>query len=131
MLLGFRFWTDGATQGNGGPLPPGISVGLHRHHRPAARRRGDGHGPVDVRGAVAGTSRAGVDTTAYHNAYIVENRQYIGSDRLHVGFDQYLLPSPYNFVFGRWTERFPYQNGIRHLVLEHAVRQQQRGRPPG
>ena len=54
----------------------------------------------------------GTDTTAYHNAYIVENRQYIGSDRLHVGFDQYLLRRRTTSCLGRWTERFPYQNGI-------------------
>jgi len=110
VLVGFRYWTDGATQGNGGPLVPGFSVDdiaisgqpLDGAETPVAWDfEGDGFHVT-----------TGTDTQAYHNAYIVENRQYVGSDKLNVGFDQYLASSPYNFITAKWTERFTYQNGI-------------------
>ena len=58
-----------------------------------------------------GTELAG----PYLNAYVVENRQYIGPDQLRVGFDGPLGVAPYNFggtVGPDWTERHPYEDGV-------------------
>jgi immune inhibitor A len=46
---------------------------------------------------------------------VVENRQYIGSDLLRVGFDSPLGVAPYNFggtVGPDWAERHPYDAGV-------------------
>ncbi|MGZ8686989.1 MAG: immune inhibitor A domain-containing protein, partial [Gaiellaceae bacterium] len=104
VLVGFRYWTDGAAQGNGGTLVPGFSVDDIAITGQAL----DG-AETAVPWNFAGGGfhvTTGTETEAFHNAYIVENRQYIGSDALHVGFDQYLYTSPYNFTVGDWTERF-------------------------
>jgi immune inhibitor A len=53
----------------------------------------------------------GTETNFYFNAYIAENRQY-------VGYDRGLRTGPYNFGFlddpdrQNWVEHFPYQNGL-------------------
>jgi immune inhibitor A len=115
VLIGFRYWTDGATQGNGGPLVPGFAID-------EIAITGQ---PVDgAEGAVAWTFSpatdgfhvtTGTESKSYANAYVVENRQYVGPDQLRVGFDYGLKTSPYNFggtVGPDWTERFSYQNGV-------------------
>jgi len=112
VLLGFRYWTDGATQGNGGPLVPGFSMDdIAISGQPVDGAETTVPWQFEGGGFHVTT---GTDVQAFHNAYIVENRQYVGSDKLNVGFDQYLLTSPYNFLTltSKWTERFPYQNGI-------------------
>jgi immune inhibitor A len=110
VLVGFRYWTDGAQQGT-----PGFS-------QPAGFQIDDiaitGSSPD---GAEAGASAwtispatggfhvtSGSETQAYFNAYVAENRQYLG-------FDTGLQTGPYNFggnVGPNWAERFPYQDGL-------------------
>lgn len=51
----------------------------------------------------------GSETQSFFNAYIVENRQYLG-------FDKSLQTGPYNFGYAstkpNWVEHFPYEAGI-------------------
>jgi immune inhibitor A len=50
----------------------------------------------------------GTISTPFFNAYVLENRQYIG-------YDQALLKGPYNFGFPdrpNYVEHFPYQDGL-------------------
>ncbi|HEU5087590.1 MAG TPA: hypothetical protein VFT99_09100, partial [Roseiflexaceae bacterium] len=99
VTLGFRYWTDGAA------VETGLGVDL-----------------IAVNGTVIGTAEGdegwtfdgfttttGRTTTAYFNAYVAENRQY-------VGFDESLKTGPYNFGFLNtlpdWVEHFPYQDGL-------------------
>jgi immune inhibitor A len=113
VTIGFRYWTDGFTAGNSGnPLTPGFYVddiaitGL----------------PVDGAETDAGwtyatnsTSGVGFHATtgeeefAYFNAYVLENRQYLG-------YDDSLRTGPYNFGFlntmPNWVEHFNYEDGL-------------------
>ena len=57
----------------------------------------------------------GVDEQSFANYYVVENRQYIGPDKLRVGFDGPLGVAPYNFggtIGPNWAERHPYEDGV-------------------
>ncbi len=51
----------------------------------------------------------GSETQSFFNAYVLENRQYLG-------FDRSLKSGPYNFGFlnkrPQWVERFTYQDGL-------------------
>jgi immune inhibitor A len=51
----------------------------------------------------------GSETRSYFNAYVLENRQYLG-------YDKSLKTGPYNFGFlntrPNWVEHFPYQDGL-------------------
>ncbi len=51
----------------------------------------------------------GAETLTFFNAYVLENRQYLG-------FDKSLKTGPYNFAFGNthpdWVEHFAYQDGL-------------------
>jgi immune inhibitor A len=115
VLLGFEYWTDGAVQGTDPDLTAGFSL-----DEIAVTGQ-----PVDGAETAAGwtfspatggfRATTGDETTSYFNAYVVENRQYVGSDRLRVGFDSGLKTGPYNFggtVGPNWAERFPYQDGV-------------------
>ncbi len=95
--IGFRYWTDVAA------VEPGFQVD-------AVEIPGQ---PFDGAESDAGwtfdgfRTTTGSETLAFFNAYVLENRQYIGYDRsLDVG--------PYNFVPGSSTfvEHFPYQDGL-------------------
>jgi immune inhibitor A len=99
VLLGFRYWTDGAT------VEPGFQVD-------AISIAG---GPIDGAETDAGwtfdgfRTTTGTETTPFFNAYVAENRQYIG-------YDDSLRTGPYNFGFlstrPDWVEHFSYQDGI-------------------
>lgn len=102
VLLGFRYWTDGAVVGNG-LMVDEISV--------------NGSAPdgaeADAGWTFAGGFRVstGVETKLYSNYYLAEFRQYRG-------YDETLEVGPYNFGFldnpdlGNWVEHFPYQDGL-------------------
>jgi immune inhibitor A len=97
--IGFRYWTDGAA------VEPGFSVD-----------------EIVLDGSTIGTAETdegwtfdgfrtttGQEQQAFFNAYVLENRQYIG-------FDTSLKTGPYNFGFlnttPNWVEHFPYQDGL-------------------
>jgi immune inhibitor A len=101
VLIGFRYWTDGAVV-NPGFMVDQITVG---DEGPFGAEGDDGF-TLDGFRVTTGT-----ETNFYFNAYIAENRQY-------VGYDRGLRTGPYNFGFlddpdrQNWVEHFPYQNGL-------------------
>jgi immune inhibitor A len=102
VLLGFRYWTDGAVVGTGLMIDE-FSV--------------NGSAPdsaeVDAGWTFVGGFRVstGTETALYNHYYVAEFRQY----RSH---DETLSHGPYNFGYldnptlGNWVERFPYQDGL-------------------
>jgi immune inhibitor A len=67
--------------------------------------------PVDGAEADPGWTYAGFArvqstvTRSFFNAYVLENRQYIG-------YDLSLKTGPYNFTTDKYVEHFPYQDGL-------------------
>ena len=116
VQLGFEYWTDGAQEGTpDAPYTPGISLDeIAISGQPVDGAESDaGWTFSPATGGFRATT--GDETAAYFNAYVVENRQYVGPDRLRVGFDSGLKTGPYNFggtVGPDWAERFPYQDGV-------------------
>jgi immune inhibitor A len=106
VLVGFRYWTDGAVIGAGFMVDDIAITGQ----------------PVDGAEAPAGWTFApasggfrattGIETARYFNTYIAEFRQYRDI------FDSSLQTGPYNFGFGNnpvlsnYAERYPYQDGL-------------------
>jgi immune inhibitor A len=116
VQIGFEYWTDGAQEGTpGAPYQPGISIDeIAIPGQPVDGAETDaGWTFSPATGGFRATT--GSETQSYFNAYVVENRQYIGPDELKVGFDGPLSKAPYNFggtVSPLWAERFPYQDGV-------------------
>jgi immune inhibitor A len=105
VLVGFRYWTDGAAGGVGfmadevsigGSAPDGAETDTGWTYKPAT-------------GGFRVTS--GTESALFNNYYVVESRQYIGYDKtLKVGpyFFGYLNdPALQNYV-----DHFPYQDGV-------------------
>jgi immune inhibitor A len=116
VLIGFEYWTDGAQEGTpDAPYQPGISlddISITGQPTDGAESNG-GWTFIPATGGWRATT--GTEVIPYFNAYVVENRQYIGPDQLRVGFDGPLGKAPYNFggtVGPNWTERFPYEDGV-------------------
>lgn len=84
MLLGFRYWTDGAVVGAGWTFAP------------------------------AGGFRVttGPETRFYFNAYVAEFRQYRGSDE-GLRDSVYKFGFLDNPTSGNRVEHFPYQDGLK------------------
>jgi immune inhibitor A len=101
IQLRFRYWTDGATAGDGFSVDEIAITG-----QPT-----DG-GETDPGWAYAGFSRTtGSTVKSFFNAYFAEFRTYLG-------YDNGLKTGPYNFGFLNnpnlqdWVEHFPYQDGL-------------------
>jgi immune inhibitor A len=108
VTIGFRYWTDGATQGNGGSTVPGFQIdNIQITGQPldgAESNAGWAFSPAS--GGFRVTT--GSETQSYLNAYVAENRQYLG-------YDAGLRTGPYNFGGTNgpnWAERFPLQDGL-------------------
>jgi immune inhibitor A len=101
VLLGFRYWTDGAVVESGLKVDDIQVTGY----------------PLDDAESDAGwtfdgfRSSTGVESGFFFNAYVAENRNYRG-------YDMGLAEGAYNFGFldnpdlGNYVERFPYQDGL-------------------
>jgi len=103
-LVGFRYWTDGAT------VEPGFSVDeIAVTGSPTDGGESDMGWTYDPEGGFRLTT--GSETAEYFNAYVAEYRQYWG-------YDESLRDGPYNFGFldnpdlQNWVEHFPYQDGL-------------------
>jgi immune inhibitor A len=114
--LGFEYWTDPAQEGDPSSTDtPGVSlddIAVTGGSADGAETDG-GWTFAPATGGWHATS--GTDQQAFFNAYVVENRQYIGPDQLRVGFDGPLGKAPYNFggtVGPDWAERHPYEDGV-------------------
>ena len=102
VLLGFRYWTDGAA------TEPGISIDeISIAGGPADGAEADGGWTYDP--ATGGfRTTGGIETSFYFNAYVAENRGYRGYDKS--------LRTAYNFGFANtrpdWVEFYRYQDGL-------------------
>jgi immune inhibitor A len=104
VLLGFRYWTDGAVVGNGFMVD---EISINGSAPDGAES--DAGWTFDPAGGFRVTN--GTETAFYFNAYVAEFRQYRG-------YDEGLRDGVYNFGFldnpalGNWVEHFPYQDGL-------------------
>ena len=106
VLVGFRYWTDVAA------IEPGLSLdNIQITGQPVlGAEAGD---PAITADPVEGWRVTdGAETEFVFNAYIAENRQYLG-------YDEHLQDGPYNFIDHTGTtysddlvEHFPYQDGL-------------------
>ena len=97
IQLRFRYWTDGFVDGQGIAIDDITITG-----NPV-----DG-AETDPGWAYDGFSRTQALTNSYFNAYVLENRTYLG-------YDAALQKGPYNFGFladQDRVEHFPYQDGL-------------------
>lgn len=102
VLIGFRYWTDGAV------VEPGFSidnVSINGGALDGAEADG-GWTYAPASGGFRVTT--GTEIQTYFHAYLAENRGYRGYDKS--------LATAYNFGFLNtrpdWVESFPYQNGL-------------------
>lgn len=106
VLVGFRYWTDGAVQGNSdSTVPPGLQLDdVTLPGQPVDGAETDTGWTFDGFSTTTGT-----ETDSYPHYYILENKQY-------VGYDKGLRTGPYNFTnrAGKpnQVEHFPYQDGL-------------------
>jgi immune inhibitor A len=126
VTIGFGYKTDGGTQGASSRRPAGLSID-------DVAVTG---GAVDGAESDAGwTYRSNVDGTGFHattgnetfryfNAYVAENRQYLG-------YDADLKSGPYNFTTDLWAERFPYQDGMLVWYYDSSYANNNTGDHPG
>jgi immune inhibitor A len=117
IQLRFRYWTDGATFGRG------FSVdNLQITGQPM-----DG-AETDPGWTYEGFVRTdGTLTESFFNAYVLENRQYIG-------YDDSLARGPYNFGFPdkpNFVEHFRYQNGLLIHYWDDSFADNNVGEHPG
>jgi immune inhibitor A len=101
VMLGFRYWTDGAV------IEPGFMVDeIMITGYPTDGAESDAGWTFD-----GFRVTDGVGTEFFFNAYLAAFRQYRS-------FDDSLRTGPYNFGFldnpmlGNWVERLPYQDGL-------------------
>jgi immune inhibitor A len=117
IQLRFRYWTDGAVVGDGFSVDNIEITGLAM----------DG-AETDPGWAYEGFVRSdGTVTDTYFNAYVLENRQYIG-------YDDSLALGPYNFGFPskpNFVEHFRYQNGVLIWYWDESFADNNVGEHPG
>jgi immune inhibitor A len=130
--IGFRYVTDGAVEGNSGSANvPGFQIDAITIS-----------GQTDVDGAETDAGWAFTPKTGgfavvsqsvtryFFNAYVGENRQYLG-------YDAGLQTGPYNFGFlndptkQNWAERFPYQDGLLVWYWDNSFGDNNVGDHPG
>ena len=129
VTLGFRYWTDGAQQGQPGvSYTPGFQVdAISVTGLPLDGAETDG--TFTFTPATGGFRTTTGSETTYHNQYyVVANRQYMGSD-------DSLRTGPYNFGFlntkGDWVEHFPYQDGVLVSYWDTSQSNNNVGQHPG
>ena len=99
VLLGFRYWTDGAV------APPGFMVdAINITGYPTDGAETDTGWTFD-----GFRTSTGTESALFSHYYVAEFRQYRG-------YDLSLKTGPYNFGFlntlPNWVEHFPYQDGL-------------------
>ena len=102
VMLGFRYWTDGAV------VESGISIdNISIAGGPVDGAETDGGWTFDPEDGFRVTT--GQETQFFFNAYVLENRAYLG-------YDDSLRTGPYNFGFLNtmpdWVEHFNYEDGL-------------------
>lgn len=102
VLVGFRYWTDGAV------VEPGISIdNISIAGGPVDGAETDAGWTFDPAGGFRVSS--GTEIESFAQYYVLENRQYRG-------YDDSLRTGPYNFGFLNtrpdWVEHFNYEDGL-------------------
>ncbi|HEX6123639.1 MAG TPA: hypothetical protein VFY89_10785, partial [Ktedonobacterales bacterium] len=106
ILIGFRYWTDGAQQGTpGAPYQPGFSVDELSIAGGAADGAETDAGWTFSPASGGFHATSGSESRSFHNYYLAEFRQYRG-------FDKALELGPYNFDTSTHVEHFPDQDGM-------------------
>ncbi len=121
VLLGFRYWTDGAV------VRPGLSID----------NISISGGAVDGAEADAGWTfdpvggfrvSTGTEIKMFSQYYVLENRQYLG-------YDDSLRTGPYNFGFLNttpdWVEHFSYEDGLLISLWDTSFTNNNVGDHPG
>ena len=107
--IGFGYFTDGGVEGQSASLPAGFAM----DNLQITGQLPDG-AETDPGWAYASNQDVGfhrtngTESASYFNAYVLENRQYLG-------YDNALKLGPYNFGFPStpdYVEHFPYQDGL-------------------
>lgn len=125
VTLGFGYWTDGGVQGANGSSPAGISIDEIALGGTVDGAETDAGWAYHSNNASVGFHvTTGSETFAYFNAYVAENRQYLG-------YDANLDTGPYNFTTATWAERFPYQDGMLVWYYDSSYSDNNVGDHPG
>jgi immune inhibitor A len=128
VTLGFGYYTDGGVQGANGGSPAGVSIDdIAITGQSIDGAESDAGWNYSTNGSTGFHSTTGSETFKYFNAYIAENRQYLG-------YDAGLQTGPYNFggtVGPNWAERFPYQDGMLVWYYDSSYEDNNVGDHPG
>ncbi len=121
VLIGFRYWTDGAT------VEPGFAID-ELSIAGDATDGAEADGGWTYSPATGGFHvTSGIETSSYFNAYVAENRGYRGYDKS--------LRNAYNFGFLNtrpdWVEFFRYQDGLLISYWDESYSDNNVGDHPG
>ena len=128
VTIGFRYVTDGAVEGNpGATVVPGFQLdNIAISGQPLDGAESDaGWTFTPASGGFRATAQS--ETRSFFNAYVAENKQY-------VGYDAGMRTGPYNFggtVGPSWAERFPYQDGLLVWYWDNSFGDNNVGDHPG
>ena len=131
VTISFGYWTDGGVQGDTNSQPAGFSVDDIAIPGQATTDGAETDAGWTYDSNQSGNgfhATTGSETFSYFNAYVAENRQYIG-------YDANLATGPYNFGFLNtkpdWVEHFPYQDGMLVWYYDSAYSDNNVGDHPG
>jgi len=127
VVIGFRYWTDGAQEGQPGETSAaGIQIDdIAITGQPvdgAETNAGWAYDPAESPSFHVVTN--GQDVHSYFNAYVLENRTY-------AGYDEALQKGPYNFTSDTFVEHFPLQDGLVIWYWDESVHNNNVGDHPG
>ena len=129
VTLGFGFMTDGGVQGQDPDLPAGFSIdNIQVTGQPLdGAETNAGWTFTSNTPGVGFHVTTGTETFEFFNAYVLENRQYIG-------YDLALKKGPYNFGFPATpdlVEHFPLQDGLLISYWDNSQSDNNVGDHPG
>ena len=126
--IGFRYATDGAVEGNSGSsVVPGFQIdNIAISGQPLDGAESDaGWTFTPTSNGFRATAQS--ETRSFFNAYVAENKQYLG-------YDAGMKTGPYNFggtIGPNWAERFPYQDGLLVWYWDNSFGDNNVGDHPG
>jgi immune inhibitor A len=126
VTIGFGYKTDGGVQGQTSRAPAGIAIDeIVVAGGTADGAESDTGWTYDSNLSGSGFhATTGTESFGYFNAYVAENRQYLG-------YDAGLQTGPYNFTTDLWAERFPYQDGMLVWYYDSSYSNNNVGDHPG
>jgi immune inhibitor A len=125
VTIGFGYKTDGGVQGASSRQAAGFAIDDITIGGTVDGAESDAGWTYDSNLTSAGFhATSGSETFEYFNAYVAENRQYLG-------YDAGLKAGPYNFTTDLWAERFPYQDGLLVWYYDSSYSNNNVGDHPG